>query len=151
MSHTLTYTLSHIHTLPHTHSLTVASFCYYQFYCFQDTASLFNQFNAATNDTIISFINTTQIQAVADLICTETEVLREFINTQLPWFEYQEYTWLAIGESISTSNKAEYWYCRYCPHSGVAGSYHFAHCAGKEAAHLYTDNQRGQQVHKSLY
>lgn len=80
-------------------SLTVTIFCYYQFYCFQDTANLFAQFDAATNETILSFINSTQVQEIANLICTETEVLREFINTQLPWFEYQEYTWLAIGMS----------------------------------------------------
>ena len=75
----------------------VTVFCYYQFYCFQDTANLFDQFNAAANETILSFLNTTRIQAVADLICTETNVLREFINTRLPWFQYQEYTWLALG------------------------------------------------------
>lgn len=76
---------------------TVTVFCYYQFYCFQDTANLFSQFDATLNNTILDFLNTSEIQSVTQLICTETSVLRDFIDTQLPWFEYQEYTWLAVG------------------------------------------------------
>lgn len=126
----------------HTHYVTmhrllplnaVAVFSYYQYYCFQDTASLFNRFNAATNETILSFINTTDIQAVANLICTETEVLREFINTQLPWFEYQEYTWLAVGELLAVSmlircTACVTACCRSCSNSGATGSHPSAHC-----------------------
>ncbi len=41
--------------------------------------------------------------------------------------------------------------CRYCSHSGAAGTHYSAHCIVKEDRHLYTDYQGGQQVSHSLY
>lgn len=73
--------------------LAVGAFGYYQFYCFQNTAAFFSQFN----NTIIA-INTTQALEISALICSATQPLRVFIDTALPWFQYQEYAWLAIGE-----------------------------------------------------
>ena len=39
----------------------------------------------------------TDLQRLSALICAQTSVIREFIDEQLPWFQYQEWTWLAIG------------------------------------------------------
>ena len=89
--------------------LAVTVFSYYQFYCFQDAsriASEFNDFaNGVANDlnanaTLSQFINTSVFFDVAAVVCSSTDPLREFIDSLLPWFEYQEYTWLAIGENL---------------------------------------------------
>ena len=73
-------------------------FSYYQFYCFQDASQIANEFNNLT--TLSQFINTTVFFDVTALICSSTDPLRDFIDSLLPWFQYQEYTWLAIGEVI---------------------------------------------------
>ena len=88
------------HTHTHTHTHTVAGFSYFQFYCFQDTTALFNQFDP-NSTTLFQFINRTDLQSVTARFCSETEVLREFIDSQLPWFQYQEWTWLGIGKHNS--------------------------------------------------
>ena len=75
----------------------VAAFCYYQFYCFQDAASLITDFQNTVNVSLVEYINTTQFVSLSAQICAATSPLREFIDTQLPWFQYQEWTWLAIG------------------------------------------------------
>ena len=75
---------------------TVAGFSYFQFWCFQDTTALFNQFDP-NSTTLSEFINVTDLQRLSALICAQTSVIREFIDEQLPWFQYQEWTWLAIG------------------------------------------------------
>ena len=75
---------------------TVAGFSYFQFWCFQDTTALFNQFDP-NSTTLSEFINVTDLQRLSSLICAQTSVIREFIDEQLPWFQYQEWTWLAIG------------------------------------------------------
>lgn len=75
---------------------TVAGFAYFQFWCFQDTTALFNQFDP-NSTTLSEFINVTDLQRLSALICAQTSVIREFIDEQLPWFQYQEWTWLGIG------------------------------------------------------
>jgi len=74
----------------------IAAFSFYQFYCFQDTAALFNRFDP-NSTTVLEFVNRTDVERISALICSQTAVLREFINTQLPWFQYQEWTWLGVG------------------------------------------------------
>ena len=80
--------------------LAVTGFCYYQFYCFQDFSGLAQQFNDfGANNSLADFvINTTAFSDISSVICASTSPLREFIDSQLPWFQYQEYTWLALGE-----------------------------------------------------
>ena len=82
------------------HAVTV--FCYYQFYCFQDAQQLFNNLqnaiNSNVNVSLTEFINTTQLEGFSAQICAATSPLRELIDSQLPWFQYQEWTWLAAGE-----------------------------------------------------
>ena len=68
----------------------VTVFCYYQFYCFQDTQKL---------TFFTEFVNTEGFSAQ---ICAATSPLRELIDSLLPWFRYQEWTWLAIGECKHT-------------------------------------------------
>ncbi len=74
---------------------TVGGFGFYQFYCFQNTAAFFGQFNT-TIDALN--INVTQALDVSAQICSATAPLRVFIDSSLPWFEYQQYAWLTIGE-----------------------------------------------------
>jgi hypothetical protein len=80
----------------------VTAFCYYQFYCFQDAQQLFNSLqdaiNSNVNVSLTEFVNTTQLEGFSAQICAATSPLRELIDTQLPWFQYQEWTWLAVGE-----------------------------------------------------
>jgi len=99
-THTTRVHTSHTH---HTHTThvhtTVAAFSFYQFYCFQDTAALFNRFDP-NSTTVLEFVNRTDVERISALICSQTAVLREFINTQLPWFQYQEWTWLGVGREI---------------------------------------------------
>ena len=101
-THPHTHPHTHTHT-PHTHTTrvhtTVAAFSFYQFYCFQDTAALFNRFDP-NSTTVLEFVNRTDVERISALICSQTAVLREFINTQLPWFQYQEWTWLGVGREI---------------------------------------------------
>ena len=82
-------------------SPSVAVFCYYQFYCFQDTAMLFSQLQTTlssnVNISLAQFVNTTQLEGFSAQICAATSPLRELIDSQLPWFQYQEWTWLAVG------------------------------------------------------
>ena len=73
-------------------------FSYYQFYCFQDTIIIFGRLENVTADTtFLDILNTTALISLSAVICAATDPVREFIDAQLPWFEYQEYTWLAIG------------------------------------------------------
>jgi len=86
----------------------VAAFSFYQFYCFQDTDSLVNQV-LSLNVSLVDFVvNGTDLVNLSNQLCTSTSVVRDFIDSQLPWFQYQEYTWLAIGmwflESFSILN-----------------------------------------------
>lgn len=82
--------------------LAVTVFCYYQFYCFQDAQQLFNSLqnaiNSNVNVSLTEFVNTTQLEGFSAQICAATSPLRELIDSQLPWFQYQEWTWLAAGE-----------------------------------------------------
>ena len=105
--HTLTHTHTHTHThtyihhthntrtLTHTHMYTVSGFSYYQFYCFQNTQDLFDNFDS-NSTTITDFLNRTE--SLTNTLCVQTQVFRTFISSQLPWFRYQKETWLAIGE-----------------------------------------------------
>ena len=77
--------------------LAVAGFSYYQFYCFQNAADIVSDFQSL-NITLVNLVaNSTDLVDLSSRICSSTAVVREFIDSQLPWFEYQEYTWLAIG------------------------------------------------------
>ncbi len=76
----------------------MAGFSYYQFYCLQNTASLANTV-LNLNISLVDFVaNSTDIINLSNQLCTSTAVIRDFIDSQLPWFQYQEYTWLAIGK-----------------------------------------------------
>jgi choline transporter-like protein 2/4/5 len=74
--------------------LIISAFSYYQFYCFQNTEDIFNNFNT-NSTTLTEFLNTTE--AISNRLCVQTEVFRTFISSQLPWFRYQKETWLAVG------------------------------------------------------
>ena len=86
----------HVHFALYLYSLLVAAFCYYQFYCFQNAASLITDFQNNANVGLLEYI-TTHFVSLSAQICVATSPLREFIDTLLPWFQYQEWTWLAIG------------------------------------------------------
>ena len=93
-----TYTHTTLHTTHYTHIPTVSGFSFYQFYCFQDTENFFNRFNE--NETSLTdFLNETE--DLSNRLCVQTEIFRSFISSQLPWFQYQKETWLAIGKSVS--------------------------------------------------
>ena len=80
----------------------VTVFSYYQFYCFQDASNILQQVENITASSFSDVINTTTLLDISAVICAATDPVREFIDSQLPWFEYQEYTWLAIGTYITS-------------------------------------------------
>ena len=88
----------------------VAVFSYYQFYCLQDTASLVSQV-LDLNISLVDFVaNSTDIISISNQLCSSTALVRDFIDSQLPWFQYQEYTWLAIGACVLVSKQLQLLY-----------------------------------------
>ena len=88
-------------SLPHP---PVTGFSFYQWFCFQETEEIFDRFNPFDNSTtVLEFLNSTD--TLSGQICVQTETFRQWVDTRLPWFKYQEETWLAIGESAMTRGR----------------------------------------------
>ena len=109
----------------------------------------------------------TDLQRLSALICAQTSVIREFIDEQLPWFQYQEWTWLAIGiitvikvvcddyiyfaatHSTLCSSMTCYsmkWSCRYYWYTAAADPGSHPHLPREEDQNLHRHHQGSKQV-----